>query len=235
MSYKKSDHENVVKFTPRPKSEPPKDVNNGEPLINLPKGVKGLIALLFFIHLGLWGASQFSQDNLSFWAILHWGFVPGRFTGEASFLPYTVFTPITYALFHSGWTHVIMNCVMLAAFGAGFDKMLGFKNMMIVFWGSSVLAAGIHFLLDPHSVVPMVGASGGISGLFAGVILIFHKMGRLAPNKKLLPVIGVFVGISLIFGFLGGSGGSSIAWAAHIGGFLAGLFITHVLLSRSKV
>jgi len=239
MTDKKPERDNVVKFSARPKNDPKKtpikhETSSSEALINLPVGTKALVALLFLVHVGVWVATQFSSDDLHFWATVHWGFVPARFTGDAPFLPYSVFTPITYAFFHGGWLHVIMNCVMLAAFGAGFEKLLDFKKMMIVFWGSSVLAAGVHFLLDPHSMAPMVGASGGISGVFAGVLLMFHRMGRLAPGKNLFPVIAVFVGISVAFGFLGGPDGSIIAWAAHIGGFLAGLLISHLILKEGK-
>ncbi|MGB1077320.1 MAG: rhomboid family intramembrane serine protease, partial [Bdellovibrionales bacterium] len=193
---------------------------------------KMFVGLFLVIHLGLWAVSQMSDDNMLFWASAHWGFLPARFTGEAGFLPYTVLTPLTYALFHGGWAHVLMNTVMLAAFGAGFEKMLGLKNLMIVFWGSTVIAAGVHFSLDPYSMIPMVGASGGISGLFAGLILVMNKSGRLAPNRKIMPVILIFVAISLVFGLLGGSDGSIIAWAAHIGGFLGGLLITHIILKK---
>ncbi len=228
------DTDNVVSFknhkkkapAPVPPS-PPK-----EPLVNLPDGVKALVGFMLLIHVGLWGISHFTSDDFLFLSALNWGFIPARFSGDIPFLPTSILTPLTYTLLHGSWMHLIMNGVMLMAFGSGFEKMLGLKKMMLVFWGSSLIAAFIHFLLDPHAIVPMVGASGGLSGLFAGMILILHKTGRLTPNKRLFPAIAVFIGISIVFGLLGGPDGSMIAWAAHVGGFLGGLGLTHFILKK---
>ena len=230
-----SDHKKRKKPSNKPEISPsdlPLKQPSSEPFITLPKGVQALLGLLLFVHIGLWGLSQFSTTDYTYVAILNWGFIPARFSGDFYFLPITVLTPITYALFHGGWLHIIMNSVMLMAFGSGFEKIFGVKKMMIVFWGSTVIAALVHFLLDPHSMSPMIGASGGVSGLFAGMILVMHKTGRLGPSKRLFPVIAVFVGISVVFGFMGGPDGSIIAWAAHIGGFLGGLGIVHFLLKK---
>ena len=78
----------------------------------------------------------------------------------------------------------------------------------------------------------MIGASGGLSGLFAGVLIHFNDEGRLSfgtPGdwKNLVPVTLLWVGISILFSFMmsGGAVGGSIAWAAHIGGFFGGLFL----------
>ena len=245
MVWKKSDKENdnVVSFANRKKAnnKQKSDTDSSsqnpphkEPLINLPLGVKAFVSLLLLIHVGLWVITQLSDENILNMAAINWGFIPARFTGDLYFLPYTILTPITYALFHGSWPHILINSVMLSAFGAGFEKSLGFKKLMIVFWGSTLIAALVHFLLDSSSISPMVGASGGISGLFAGMILLLHKAGRLSPNKKLYPTIFIFIAISIAFGLLGGPDGSSIAWAAHIGGFLGGLGITHLIFQKMQ-
>lgn len=230
------DKNNVVQFKNAKKQKQDHKAQSAseavEPMVNLPDGVKHLVAALIAIHLGLWALSQASSQDFLYDMTLYLGFMPARFTGGQEFFIYTILTPITYALFHGSFTHVGINAVMLAAFGSGFEKMMGLRNLMIVFWGASIIAAGVHFALDSHSMVPMVGASGGVSGLFAGVIYLFHRMGKLSASRKLLPVIGVFVGISIVFALIGGTDGSSIAWAAHIGGFLGGLALTYLIIKR---
>lgn len=224
---------NVVSFSARKKTpEPQKKEPQKEPLLNLPSGVKALCILMIFIHVGLLGLPYLTDGSLQDTVILNWAFIPARFSGDFTFLPYTILTPVTYALFHSGMFHILMNTIMLAAFGAGFEKNFGTKNLMIVFWGSSIFAALVHFILDTHSMAPMVGASGGISGLFAGLLLAMHRSGQFAPNQKLLPIVFIFIAISFVFGLFSSPDGNPIAWAAHIGGFLGGLFITYLLLKR---
>lgn len=69
----------------------------------------------------------------------------------------------------------------------------------------------------------MIGASGGISGLFAAAIVMMNKSGQEMGGKVgILPFALLWIGLSIGFGMLGGPDGSLIAWAAHVGGFLGG-------------
>ena len=69
----------------------------------------------------------------------------------------------------------------------------------------------------------MVGASGAISGVFGGVLILKRYVGSL---PSLLPVAGVWIALNVFFGIVGGTpgaGGDPVAWTAHIGGFVYGL------------
>ena len=78
----------------------------------------------------------------------------------------------------------------------------------------------------------MVGASGAISGVFGGVLMLMRRVGNL---PGLLPVAVIWIGLIVFFGIFGGmpgAGGEQIAWAAHIGGFIYGLLTIHLFLPR---
>jgi membrane associated rhomboid family serine protease len=107
----------------------------------------------------------------------HFGLVPEKFWTDA-FDVYTIISPFTHILLHGSWMHVIMNVFMLAAFGSGVERWLGFKHTMILFIASAFFGAALHFVLNTFSPFPMIGASGGISGLFAAAIVMMNKGGQ---------------------------------------------------------
>src|SRR5690606_14425292 len=103
-----------------------------------------------------------------------------------------------------------------------------------LFFLCSLISVGIHFVFNFSSSVPVVGASGGISGLFAAALVMLQQRGAVPAGRYgLWPLIILWVIISILFGMMGGPDGSPVAWAAHIGGFLAGfLLLKPVLKSR---
>lgn len=233
--FKKETDSNVVHFPKKEKgadkspSKPPH-----EPFINLPLATKVLMTLIIVPHLIIWAGTTFISDITETFAVLTFSFIPGRFTGEVPFLFSTPLSVITYALLHGGWLHIGVNTLMLGALGAGFEKNYGTRMTYLVFFGSCVIAAGGHFVLDPSSTSPVVGASGGVSGLFGGLLLMLARRGQLGAGVDFKKAMLVFVGISIAFAFLGGPGGSLIAWAAHIGGFLGGAGLTYFLTRQRR-
>lgn len=203
------------------------------PLLNIPPVTKFLLFALVGIHIALWGLGFVSPEwqNLIY---MYGSFVPGAWSGIAPFDAATPFTVIAYSFLHGSWLHIFMNGAMLLAFGSGAEKNLGARFMLIVYFGSVVFAALAHFLLDQSSVNPMIGASGGISGLFGAMMYVMrlnaHNSGQVPP--RFWPMVAIWVGISFVMGMMGGPDGSKIAWAAHIGGFLSGIVISAALLKR---
>jgi membrane associated rhomboid family serine protease len=125
-----------------------------------------------------------------------------------------------------------MNTVMLIAFGSGVEKWIGPKKFLTVFIGSALLGCALHFAVNFYSPYPVIGASGGISGLFAVALLMLNRVnGTTFGNKKygMLPVIALWVAISLLFGLLGSPDGAAISWESHIGGFLGGFLIAKIM------
>lgn len=204
-----------------------KAANKGEPMINLPPVTKALIVVFLLPHVIL----EFAVEPPTKYMIFEmFGFKPEYYT--RNFPGWPAFAgPFTYMFLHGNWLHIGMNSVMLMAFGAGVEKWMGGKRMFVLFYLSAVAACAFHFLLSPFSEHTMIGASGGVSGLFAAVLIMLQIQGRLPAGKYgILPFAALWIVISFIFGLLGGPDGSAIAWAAHIGGFLAGfVFLKPVL------
>jgi membrane associated rhomboid family serine protease len=120
---------------------------------------------------------------------------------------------------------------MLAAFGTGVDRWIGGKRMLALFVLCSFASTLVHFLFNPFSTDPVIGASGGLSGLFAAILIMMQQKGLVPTGRYgLWPLIIIWIGISVLFGMVEAPGGGAVAWAAHIGGFLAGfVFLKPVL------
>lgn len=220
---------NIVEFrVPRKKAEKAgkreKPNLPAEPLINMPPITKYMLGLFIGIHLIVMFALS---EALQHQVFLHLGFIPGRFTGAAIFEPLALITPFTHMLLHGSWLHIAMNGVMLMAFGSGIERWLGGRRMIWLFVLSGLCGGLLHFILNPFSIYPIVGASGGISGLFAAALLMINRMQGGAG--RIWPFIILWIGISVVFGFLGSPDGGQIAWAAHIGGFLGGFVILKLM------
>lgn len=193
-----------------------------EPAINLPGFTKFLLLALLGIHVI---ASFVLTPEQHYWLMDHFGFVPADFSGARPFQWTALFSPFTYALLHGGWTHVLMNTVMLMAFGAGLERWIGWKRMALFMLGCSLASIAVQFAVDIHSGHPVIGASGAISGMFGAVIVMIQQQ-RNSPfggRFGLMPFVAVWIIVAIGFGMMGGPGGEMIAWPAHIGGFLAGL------------
>ena len=207
--------------------------NPREPMINLPPITKYMIGCFLLIHVI---TSLLFDKPTQFLIIDNFGFTPGLYSGTIDFkLIPGILGPITYAFLHGSWIHIGMNSVMLAAFGSGVERWLGGKRLLVLFFTCSLAATIVHFALSPFSEHTMIGASGGVSGLFAAVLIMLQMEGRLAQGKYgIWPFALIWIVVSFIFGMMGGPDGSAIAWAAHIGGFLAGLIFLKPIITRIK-
>lgn len=205
-----------------------KQDNKPPPAINLPPVTKFSILALAVIHVIFHYA--FSPPD-QFTIMENFGFIPAYYTGAAPFRWAALPGPFTYVFLHGGWTHLAMNSVMLAAFGAGVERWMGGKKMILFFVLCALAAAMAHLLVNPSSSDPVIGASGGLSGLFAAVLVMLQQSGMGGNSKYgIWPFVFLWVAISAIFGLIGAPGGGAVAWAAHIGGFLAGfIFLKPVM------
>ncbi len=200
-----------------------------DPLIKLPPLTKSVIAAFLGIHLIV---HVFLPESLQYWLIVHFGFIPAAYTGGIDLPLWSkIAAPVSYMLLHGSWPHVIMNGVMLAAFGSGTERWLGAKKMAYLMIGSGLLAATLHGIFHPYGGEPVIGASGGISGLFAGALAMMYTSRHTGTvnTRMLLPAIIVWLLVSVGFGMMGGPDGGSIAWIAHIGGFLGGFALLRLM------
>ncbi len=202
-----------------------------EPFLNLPPTTKKLITFLIITYLVMEIVKYTLPKEISNLIFYHLAFLPSSFTGETEFLTTTIITPISYMFLHAGLIHIIVNIVMTAIFASITEKWLGGKIMLTIFFIGGVTGAFAHLLVAPTSIIPLIGASGGISALFASTAIMMYRTGMLGYGGKgikhpLVIFIGIWIIISLLFGLMD----SSISWASHIGGMIGGVFFTKYIM-----
>ena len=166
---------------------------------------------------------------------IHWGFVPGRFLTE--FGAGELLTVVSSMFLHGGLLHVAGNLIFLWVFGRLAEQALGSRRFGALYIGAGVAAAAAQLLVDPASLVPMIGASGAISGVLGAAIVlrprervvIFTPLTLFIPFTMSILTFGVvWVGLQVLGMFSGDLFGMPIAYAAHIGGFVAGYWLARV-------
>ena len=193
-----------------------------EPIFNMPP----IVQTLCLLNIGVFLLKEFLPQFMTEDVLSALAFVPGRYTGTEPFSLAAITSLLTHMFVHADWLHLIINMTTLMAFGAGLEKNLGGWRMLLLYFATGLCGAGLHILFDPHSSVPMIGASGAISGLFGGILMMMYGAGMMGSFKKLLPVIFIWIGVSLFFGFFGMPGEANpIAWDVHISGFISGMLL----------
>ncbi|RIK88449.1 MAG: rhomboid family intramembrane serine protease [Hyphomicrobiales bacterium] len=232
---------------PTPDSPPHEPARGREPMFNLPAVVVAFIVACVGIHLvRVWLLSP--QQDLGL--ILRFAFFPLRYSGGYTLDVYAFLAPFTYSLLHGGLAHLAVNTIWLAAFGSPLANRIG-PLRFLLFWALTSLAAvGLHYVLYKGDAVPLVGASGAISGMMGAAarfgFRIDRREGRAAFAGRILSIPEVFasrtavtflvvwfaVNLVMGLGFGAPDDGGSIAWEAHIGGFLAGFLLVRAFDRR---
>jgi rhomboid family protein len=227
-----------------------------------------VVTILILIALGvvwifLQGAGL--NNEVLIQSVCNWGYVPGELThlarvgsgvplGEMRGVPvYCVvdqdpinaWTPLISMFLHGSWLHLLGNGLYLWIFGNNIEDSMGRIRFVVFYLACGLVAAAAQTAIDPASAVPMVGASGAISGVMGAYLVLYPRV-----RVNILPLPFWFLGIIsvpawavLIFWFgtqvleglpalsptRTGSMGGVAVWA-HIGGFLAGVVL--VLLLR---
>jgi membrane associated rhomboid family serine protease len=152
-------------------------------------------------------------------------------------------TLITSMFMHGGWFHLIGNMVFLWVFGNNIEDVMGHGRFIVFYLLCGLAAAAAQMLLSPHSVVPMVGASGAISGVLGAYLLLYPRVRvhtllffGFYVTTVALPAY-VMLGYWALLQLLGGLVSLSVverggvAFFAHIGGFAAGLLLIRFFAS----
>ena len=168
-----------------------------------------------------------------------YAFVPGDFlvslTSRLDLLPYNILTIFTSMFLHGGVLHVAGNMLYLWIFGNNVEDAAGHFRFLL-FYLCSGLAAGLaQFSFDPSSSIPMIGASGAVSGILGAYLLLF-------PWAKVKTLIFIFFFITTVdipavvlltvwfIMQIAFSQGPGVAWFAHVGGFIFGLLLIKILM-----
>jgi membrane associated rhomboid family serine protease len=186
--------------------------------------------LLVFIMQLLYG-----EDSRSI--VYSYGAIPQNIIGFQSTQPIPAYLTILTSMFmHGGVFHIAWNMLYFWIFGNNIEESLGHIRFLLFYLFCGIVAALSHILLSPNSNVPMIGASGAVSGMLGAYILLF-PMARVRTIVLLgfyitvvripaLIVIGFWAIIQVVSGLLshGNAAQGGIAFFAHVGGFVAGLF-----------
>jgi membrane associated rhomboid family serine protease len=153
--------------------------------------------------------------------------------------------PITSQFLHAGWLHLIFNMLFLWVFGNNIEDRLGRVRFLPFYLLCGALAGLAEALADPGGTVPLIGASGAIAGVLGAYLVLYPRVRvwTIVMPFFFLPFrvpawLWLVIFFALQFLFLGdsaSSGGGSVAYVAHIGGFVAGAaLIKPFLLGREE-
>jgi len=135
---------------------------------------------------------------------------------------------------HGDIMHIFGNMLFLWVFGDNLENMLGHFRFAAFYIVCGFAAAVAQILMDTSSVIPMLGASGAISGVLGGYLLLFPTRRVRALIFSFLTevpayiALGIWIAYQIIVGYLTPPGTGGVAYAAHIGGFFAGLILIKV-------
>jgi membrane associated rhomboid family serine protease len=223
-------------------------------MLNVPPVVTATIAVLGLVH-ALRGLVLTPSGDLQFIALfafiparydpawLAQSGIPGGWGAQ-------IWTFVTYALIHGDLTHLGLNTVWLLAFGSAVARRFGPLRFLAFFAVTAAAGAAMHLATHPGDGWPMVGASAAISGFMAAAIrFVFQAGGPLgllggsrgqayatpaAPlwvtlrDPRVIAFLAVWFGLNILFGLVSlplTDDQQSVAWQAHIGGFIAGLIL----------
>jgi membrane associated rhomboid family serine protease len=150
---------------------------------------------------------------------------------------------ITSMFLHGGWLHLLGNMLYLWIFGDNVEDSMGHVRYVIFYVFCGVAAVLAQALPDPTSEVPMIGASGAISGVLGAYLLLFPnaRIHVLIPlgivmqsaNVRAMWVLLFWFALQLVSSIFQGGQGAGVAFRAHIGGFVAGMALVPLLKYRN--
>ncbi len=149
----------------------------------------------------------------------------------------------TCMFLHGGWFHILGNMWYLWIFGDNVEDRLGHLRFFFFYLACGLAAGVMQYLLNPYSQVPMIGASGAIAGVLGAYLICFPRarVDLLIFFFFIVDIVSVpasfVLGLWFVLQFFNGTlslgastaAGGGVAWWAHVGGFLAGMFLVRLL------
>ena len=222
-----------------------------EPILTLPGALTAYVALIAVIHLRVllppvlenWTVEVFGFIPQRYDSTL----LAVPYAGGSGA---KVWTFVTYSLLHANLSHIGFNVLWLLPFGSALARRFGAVRFFLFMAVTAAAGALAHLLTHEHAIAPMIGASASVSGTMAAAIrfafvqgsfLSFSRgdadvaakvpalsLSRALRDRRVLGFLAVWFGVNIVFGVGSitlGAEGASVAWQAHIGGFLAGLML----------
>jgi membrane associated rhomboid family serine protease len=193
----------------------------------------GLVIANFAIFLAMLGMSEAE----SFDAVIGYAVIPARMFEGATLAPGVesvspLLSLVTYQFLHGGWAHVIFNMLFLWVFGDNIEDAMGHARFLLFFLVCGAMGALVHGLIDTTSPIPVIGASGSISGVLGAYLMLYPRARLLVLLFVFIPlrlpaimVIGTFFAQDLLWAATNSPAALGTAVWAHIGGFITGAFL----------
>jgi membrane associated rhomboid family serine protease len=205
------------------------------PFVTLLLALANTAAYVWQVRLGDANGALVARFGAVPWEILHgsgWSALPDRAAGFPAPL-----TLLTSMFLHGSFLHLAGNMLYLWIFGDNVESLLGHFRYFLFYILSGLAAAGCYIAFDPNSTVPMIGASGAISGVLGAYmirfpkakvhVLVFLVWFIRVVRVPALVVLGLWFAFQIANGVaaLGTGQSGGVAWFAHIGGFVAGILL----------
>lgn len=190
----------------------------------------GLVIANFAIFLAMLGMNEAE----SFDAVIGYAVIPARMFEGAVLAPGVesvspLMSLVTYQFLHGGWVHVIFNMLFLWVFGDNIEDAMGHARFLLFFLVCGAMGALVHGLIDTTSPIPVIGASGSISGVLGAYLMLYPRARLLVLLFVFIPlrlpavmVIGTFFAQDLLWAATNSPAALGTAVWAHIGGFVTG-------------
>lgn len=198
---------------------------------------------VFFYLAGLVQGTELSRFDYIY------GLVPARYSvpeiADYFSIGQQALSLVSFMFLHGGFWHLLSNMWTLYIFGDNVEDRLGHLRYLLFYLLCGMASGCMHLVFNFHSNIPVIGASGAIAGVMGAYLLLY-------PHSKILTLIPIifipwfveipaffFLGFWFLIQFLHATGGDSsaggIAWWAHVGGFLFGMFFLKVFLFWSNL
>ncbi|MEM2584068.1 MAG: rhomboid family intramembrane serine protease [Thermoproteota archaeon] len=190
--------------------------------------------MLIGINVGVF-LLEFSDPLTYYFMILRYGFIPRLLT--INFMD-GFFRMLTSMFLHADIMHIFGNMIFLYIFGDNVEDRMGHSKFLFFYIFFGIIADIAHFLIDPASTIPAIGASGAISGVM-GAYMVMFPLARVRVFYRFfmvrLPAV-VYLGFWFLLQLLESMipGYTGIAYWAHIGGFLAGVVVAPFFRRRRR-
>jgi membrane associated rhomboid family serine protease len=176
------------------------------------------------------------------------GVIPAVLLGQQQLPPELSVVPAWATIFtsmfmHGGWMHLIGNMLYLWIFGDNVEDSMGHGRFVVFYLLCGVAAVLAQALPEPGSTIPMVGASGAISGVLGAYLLLYPHarvlvaipLGFILHTARIpagLVLVLLWFGLQLLSNVMAQPGQGGVAFRAHIGGFVAGMLLIPVFKQR---
>lgn len=208
----------------------------------------GLNVLVFLYQLSLqWSGDAQARRAIEAF-VFEFGVVPCRLSGVCASpddFPHSLVTVLTSMFVHGGLLHVGGNMLYLWIFGDNVEDTLGHPRFLLFYLLSGIIAALAQTAVGPASSVPMIGASGAVSGVLGAYLVLFPYARVLTlmtfvfffrlVHVPAVIVLGFWIVVQLFNGlgsFHTPGGEAGVAWFAHLGGFVAGIALLLIVRPR---